>query len=55
MPDSWVLTDCAQTHCLADSPQGYVCTEQPNHDGWHRTELDGELLATWPQEDLYDQ
>lgn len=52
-PDPWDLADCAETLCLAESRQRYVCTEEPHHDGWHRAELDGELLDTWPQEDLW--
>lgn len=42
------LIAAAETHCLAESIYGYVCTEWPNHDGWHRVILDGELLDTWP-------
>ncbi|UXA19528.1 hypothetical protein [Mycobacterium sp. SMC-4] len=41
----------AETHCLAESPDGYACGEEPGHDGWHRAEgSDGQLYDTWPQE-----
>ena len=45
--DNPALVAAAETCCLAESPGGYLCIEVPNHDGWHRAELDGELLATW--------
>jgi hypothetical protein len=39
----------AETVCLARH-NGYVCTEEPGHDGWHRAEYDhGEVVDTWPQ------
>lgn len=42
----------AETHCCAESPDGYLCTEKPGHndDGsWHRAEdSDGTLYDTWP-------
>jgi len=48
-PDLFTLAGiAAETHCLAASLDGYACTEEPGHDGWHRVELDGELLDTWP-------
>jgi hypothetical protein len=38
----------AESHCLAQSAGGYLCSEAPSHDGWHRAEVDGDLLDTWP-------
>ncbi|MGE2733828.1 hypothetical protein [Mycolicibacterium vaccae] len=42
----------AETHCLAESPDGFVCTEEPGHDGSHRAEEEGtgELYDVWPQQ-----
>jgi hypothetical protein len=48
-PDKSSLIAAAEEFCLAENPDGLVCTEWPNHDGWHRVELDGKLLDTWPQ------
>lgn len=51
-PDYYALLGiAAETHCLARSLDGYVCTEEPHHDGWHRAVVEGELYDTWPQED----
>lgn len=47
-PDRDSLISAAEEFCLAENPDGLVCTEWPNHDGWHRVELDDELLDTWP-------
>lgn len=44
--------EVADTCCLARSPEGYVCSEEPNHEGWHRAETeDGEVFDVWPPED----
>jgi hypothetical protein len=45
------LAAAAETVCMAEDEHGYLCTEWPNHDGWHRVELDGEVLNTWPNEE----
>jgi hypothetical protein len=47
-PNRDALIGAAEDFCLAESSDGYMCTEQPNHDGWHRAVLDGELLNAWP-------
>lgn len=42
----------ADTVCLARNDRGYVCTEEPGHEGWHRAEYENkELVDTWPPED----
>ncbi|MGV0793037.1 hypothetical protein [Mycolicibacterium sp. XJ1819] len=40
----------ADTHCCAESPDNYLCTEEPGHHGWHRAEdgETGDLYDTWP-------
>lgn len=48
VPDPYELADLAEQVCLAESADGYVCCEEPNHSGWHRAEADGALLDTWP-------
>lgn len=45
------LIGAAEEFCLAENSYGLVCTEWPNHDGWHRVELGGRLLDTWPQKE----
>lgn len=42
------LIAAAEDFCLAETVDGLVCTKCPNHDGWHRVDLDGKLLDTWP-------
>lgn len=47
------LAHCAEHVCLAESPDGLVCTDEPNHRGWHHARgEDGELLDEWPQLEL---
>ena len=46
------LIRAAAQFCLAESPHEFLCTEDPNHDGDHRTVLRGEVLDRWPQQDL---
>uniref|UniRef100_A0AAU8GL55 Uncharacterized protein n=1 Tax=Mycobacterium phage Farewell TaxID=3158893 RepID=A0AAU8GL55_9CAUD len=43
----------AEEFCLAQSEEGFACTEEPGHDGWHRA-ADGEtgqVYDTWPAGD----
>lgn len=40
----------ADSVCLARNNEGYACTEEPGHDGWHRAELDHGEVETWPAE-----
>lgn len=47
-PDPYSFVGFAENYCLAESPNGYLCTEEPNHDNWHRAEVGDELLDTWP-------
>ena len=51
-PDIFALAGiAAATHCLAESPLGFVCSQAPGHDGWHRAILlDGRRLDAWPPE-----
>jgi hypothetical protein len=47
-PDPYLLADLAEDVCLAENPEGFLCVEKPDHDGWHRaTGTEGELYATW--------
>lgn len=47
-----LVSDTAGTCCLAQSAEGYVCSEEPHHDGWHRAATDdGEVFDVWPQKE----
>ena len=37
----------AETVCLARNKQGYACSLEPGHEGWHRAELDYGEVETW--------
>ena len=51
LDDLGEFTDLATWFCLEKSPDGYICTEEPDHEGWHRAVLDGKLLDNWPEID----
>ena len=43
-----LVSETADTCCLARSPDGYVCSEEPGHDGWHRAGDGDEVIDVWP-------
>jgi hypothetical protein len=51
-----LVSETADTCCLARSPDGYVCSEEPGHDGWHRAELEdngvAEIIDVWPPKEI---
>lgn len=51
-PDPFpVFATAAETHCCAESPDRYLCTEEPRHAGWHRAEGPDGLYDTWPPDE----
>lgn len=48
-PSEGALIHAADVMCVAQNEDGLVCTQWPNHDGWHKCELStGEMVGTWP-------